>query len=166
VIVCSTEYGTPVRKAVSNKVRRRAGIQRFITERGWRLHQKHNAGTGGDDISNVVATREYRKAWRARMDEVNACMAAIVEQEELLDQPEVAKGMLRVNGPFTVEAVQPPEMTLGDAHIVALHGTTLECGSEAAAFDGSLRRSPPRKDAGEKGGSSASYAAALQGRYA
>jgi adenine-specific DNA-methyltransferase len=61
---------------------------------------------------------EYRKAWRAKMDEVNACIAANAEQEELVDQPEVAKGVLRVSGPFTVEAVQPPEMTLGDVELV------------------------------------------------
>ena len=41
------------------------------------------------------------------MDEVNACIAANAEQEELVDQPEVVKGS-RVSGPFTVEAVQPP----------------------------------------------------------
>lgn len=64
------------------------------------------------------AVTEYREAWRAKMDEVNACIAANAEQEELVDQPEVAKGMLRVSGPFTVEAVQPPEMTLGDVELV------------------------------------------------
>ena len=60
------------------------------------------------------AVTEYRKAWRAKMDEVNACIAANAEQEELVDQPEVVKGVVRVSGPFTVEAVQPPEMSLGD----------------------------------------------------
>ena len=35
-------------------------------------------------------------------------------QEELVDQPEVVRGVTRVSGPFTVEAVQPPEMSLGD----------------------------------------------------
>lgn len=61
------------------------------------------------------AVTAYRKAWRAKMDEVNACIAASAEQEELVDQPEVVRGVTRVSGPFTVEAVQPPEMTLGDA---------------------------------------------------
>ena len=58
---------------------------------------------------------EYGKAWRAKMDEANACIAANADQEELVDQPEVVKGVVRVSGPFTVEAVQPPEMSLGDA---------------------------------------------------
>lgn len=60
------------------------------------------------------AVTAYRAAWRAKMDEVNACIAASAEQEELVDQPEVVRGVTRVSGPFSVEAVQPPEMTLGD----------------------------------------------------
>ena len=60
------------------------------------------------------AVADYRRAWRAKMDEVNACIAASAEQEELVDQPEVVRGVTRVSGPFTVEAVQPPEMSLGD----------------------------------------------------
>lgn len=64
------------------------------------------------------AVTEYRKAWRAKMEEVDACIAANAEQEELVDQPEVVKGIVRVSGPFTVEAVQPPEMSLGDAQPV------------------------------------------------
>lgn len=60
-----------------------------------------------------AAVTAYRKAWRAKMDEVNACIAANADQEELVDQPEVVKGVVRVSGPFTVEAVQPPELSLG-----------------------------------------------------
>ena len=56
---------------------------------------------------------EYRKAWRAKMDEINACIAANAAQEELVDQPEIMRGVVRVSGPFTVEAVQPPERSLG-----------------------------------------------------
>jgi adenine-specific DNA-methyltransferase len=58
------------------------------------------------------ALTAYRQAWRAKMDEVNACIAAHADQEELVDQPEVAKGVVRVAGPFTVEAVMPPEETV------------------------------------------------------
>ncbi len=60
------------------------------------------------------AVSAYRRAWRAKMDEVNACIAANADQEELVDQPEVVRGVTRVSGPFTVEAVQPPEMSLGE----------------------------------------------------
>lgn len=52
------------------------------------------------------------------MDEVNTCIAANADQEELVDQPEIDRKITRVSGPFTVEAVQPPEMSLGDATIV------------------------------------------------
>ena len=62
-----------------------------------------------------AAVTDYRRAWRAKMDEVNACIQASAGQEELVDQPEVVRNVARVSGPFTVEAVQPPEMTLGDA---------------------------------------------------
>ena len=58
------------------------------------------------------AVTDYRKAWRAKMDEVNACIAAASESEELVDQPEVDTKRIRVSGPFTVEAVQPTEESL------------------------------------------------------
>jgi adenine-specific DNA-methyltransferase len=60
------------------------------------------------------AVTAYRKAWRAKMDEINACIAANADSEELVDKPDPVKGVVRVSGPFTVEAVQPPEMSLGD----------------------------------------------------
>ena len=58
------------------------------------------------------ALTDYRKAWRAKMDEVNACIAASSEGEELVDQPEIDRKRTRVSGPFTVEAVQPAEESL------------------------------------------------------
>ena len=58
------------------------------------------------------ALTDYRKAWRAKMDEVNACIAKSSEGEELVDQPEVDRKRIRVSGPFTVEAVQPAEESL------------------------------------------------------
>ena len=59
-----------------------------------------------------AALTDYRKAWRGKMDEVNATIAASAAQEELVDQPKVASGVLRVSGPFTVEGVQPAEESL------------------------------------------------------
>ena len=58
------------------------------------------------------ALTDYRKAWREKMDEVNACIAKSSEGEELVDQPEVDRKRTRVSGPFTVEAVQPAEESL------------------------------------------------------
>jgi len=61
----------------------------------------------------------YRKAWRAKMDEVEACIKNPnrVENEELVDQPDPPNGLpgiLRVCGPFTVEGVRPEELSLGE----------------------------------------------------
>ena len=58
------------------------------------------------------AVTAYRAAWRAKMDEVNKCISDNAEQEELVDQPEVVKGVVRVSGPFTVEGVIPEELSL------------------------------------------------------
>ena len=53
----------------------------------------------------------YREAWRAKMDEVNATIEQSAPQEELVDQPEIEKGVVRVSGPFTMEAVLPAELS-------------------------------------------------------
>ena len=58
------------------------------------------------------ALTDYREAFRAKMYEVNGCIAASSEGEELVNQPEVDRKKLRVSGPFTVEAVQPAEVSL------------------------------------------------------
>jgi adenine-specific DNA-methyltransferase len=47
----------------------------------------------------------YRTAWRVKMDEVNACISANAEMEELVDKPEPVKGVVRVSGPFSIESV-------------------------------------------------------------
>ncbi len=61
----------------------------------------------------------YRVAWRAKMDEVNACIAANAEMEELVDRPEPIKGVVRVAGPFSIEGVisveDGPDTTIGGA---------------------------------------------------
>ena len=58
------------------------------------------------------ALMDYRKAWRAKMEEVNNCIAKSSAGEELVDQPEIDTKRIRVSGPFTVEAVQPAEESL------------------------------------------------------
>ena len=68
------------------------------------------------------ALTDYREAWRAKMEEVNACIAASSEGEELVDQPEVDDKKLRVSGPFTVEAVHPPKYPLIPIHPSAANG--------------------------------------------
>jgi adenine-specific DNA-methyltransferase len=64
------------------------------------------------------AIEQYRAAWLAKMNEINGCITANADYEELVDEPEKDNKITRVSGPFTVEAVQPPEMSLGDATIV------------------------------------------------
>lgn len=58
------------------------------------------------------ALLDYRQAWRQKMDEVNATIAASAPQETLVDRPQVVKNIVRVSGPFTVEGVQPIEERL------------------------------------------------------
>jgi adenine-specific DNA-methyltransferase len=48
------------------------------------------------------------------MSEMDEVIAEGSEQEILYDDPEVVKGVTRVSGPFTVEAVMPPEQSLSD----------------------------------------------------
>ncbi|MDP3096516.1 MAG: DNA methyltransferase, partial [Syntrophales bacterium] len=54
----------------------------------------------------------YRTAWRGKMDEVNACIAARADQEELVDQPFLERNRVRVAGPFTMEGVIPAEESI------------------------------------------------------
>ena len=65
------------------------------------------------------ALTAYREAWRAKMDDVNACIAANAENEELVDQPGIAGGTVRVAGPFSIEGViareEGPESPIGGA---------------------------------------------------
>ncbi|HEY4640455.1 MAG TPA: site-specific DNA-methyltransferase [Thermoanaerobaculia bacterium] len=65
------------------------------------------------------AITAYRAAWRAKMDEVNAAIAANAEMEELVDKPEELRGVVRVAGPFTMEGVialeQNPETPISGA---------------------------------------------------
>lgn len=75
------------------------------------------------------AVTAYRAAWRAKMDEVNACIAANAAQEELVDQPRKVSGITRVSGPFTVESVLPALESLDeDSPIEGVEG-------ELATFD-------------------------------
>lgn len=65
------------------------------------------------------ALKEYRKAWRAKMDEVNDCIAKNAEMEKLVDKPETVNKVVRVSGPFTMEGVialeEGPDTPIGGA---------------------------------------------------
>jgi adenine-specific DNA-methyltransferase len=104
------------KKAITDADRRRWDLPPIATP--WQ-HWEVPFDTDPDYPADLKkAVEEYRAAHRAKMDEVNACIAANADREELVDQPEIDRKITRVSGPFTVEAVQPPEMSLGDATIV------------------------------------------------
>lgn len=82
------------------------------------------------------ALTDYRAAWRAKMDEVDEAIAANAELEELVDQPEVVPDVVRVTGPFTVEAVMPAEESLDESPIEGPGDEELDSfGASAAATD-------------------------------
>jgi adenine-specific DNA-methyltransferase len=58
------------------------------------------------------AVAAYRRTWRTKMDEINAAISGNAEPEGLVDQPEIVPGIVRVSGPFTVEAVMPSEESI------------------------------------------------------
>jgi adenine-specific DNA-methyltransferase len=88
-------------------------------ERRWRLPEKEwrewEVPFGIDPEwpeTLQAALTEYRQAWRQKMDEVNACIAARADHEELVDQPYKDNKKVRVSGPFTVEGVIPAEESI------------------------------------------------------
>ena len=92
------------------------------------------------------ALSAYRDAWRGKMSAVNESIAAAADQEVLVDQPKVRRGVTRVSGPFTVEAVNPPEESLGEESPIGGAPDDLESGgfvgddSNEGAFADSLTR--------------------------
>ena len=65
------------------------------------------------------ALAAYRSAWRAKMEDVNDCIAANAEVEELVDKPAIVKDTVRVAGPFSIEGViaveEGPDSPIGGA---------------------------------------------------
>jgi adenine-specific DNA-methyltransferase len=103
------------RRAVTESDRRRWALPK--TGAKWE-HWEVPFDTDSDwprELEDAVTA--YRQAWRAKVDEVNACIAANAEREELVDQPEVVKGVVRVSGPFTVEGVRPAELSLDEQEL-------------------------------------------------
>jgi len=123
-----------LRTALKTKLvaKERSEGKRAITEadeRRWLLPSPPGRGAGGEGEGwehwqvpfdadpdwpepLKAALHDYRRAWRAKMDEVNETIAASAPSETLYDQPKVVPNVLRVSGPFTVEGVQPAEETL------------------------------------------------------
>lgn len=70
-----------------------------------------------EDLAETVGA--FRAAWQRMMAAIDESVAANSPQEELVDQPEVVPGVLRVSGPFTVEGVRPEELSLRGPHLMA-----------------------------------------------
>lgn len=84
------------------------------------------------------ALTAYREAWRAKMDEVNDCIAKNAEMEELVDKPEIVNNIVRVSGPFTMEGVisieEGPDTPIGgapDGEMETFEGETQAANAEA-----------------------------------
>ncbi|MCS4191266.1 adenine-specific DNA-methyltransferase [Salinibacter ruber] len=58
------------------------------------------------------AVASYREVWKEKQDKIKTAIREGSEQQELYDQPKIETGVTRVSGPFTVEAVMPPEQSL------------------------------------------------------
>ena len=142
--------GQGVTKALRQKLfakledkRKREG-KRAVTdadERRWRLPEKEwkewevpfDADPDWPQALQEALT-DYRSAWRQKMDEVNACIAARADQEELVDQPVLERNRVRVSGPFTMEGVIPAEESIddGEPEATPIGGAP----EELEAFDG------------------------------
>jgi adenine-specific DNA-methyltransferase len=92
------------------------------------------------------------------MDEVNACIAAHAEQDELVDKPEIVRGVVRVSGPFTMEAVMPIEESLTDETPIggapeelqtfgSPRGESRECGQQGGEAETDLASEPANAEA-------------------
>ncbi len=119
------KVGEAIRSKLKGKLfeKQKQEGKRAITEadsRRWELPEKFEHWTVPFDTDIdwpkglQEAVTAYRNAWRVKMDEVNACIVANAEHEELVDQPEIVRGILRVSGPFTVEGVMPEELNIGE----------------------------------------------------
>jgi adenine-specific DNA-methyltransferase len=82
----------------------------------------------------AAAINAYRSAWRAKQADIAVAIAAAAENADLVDQPEVLRGITRVAGPFSVEAVQPAETSLDDAtHASPIDGAPQQLGDTFVA---------------------------------
>ena len=104
-------------KAVT--ARQTANYREKIPQRAWREWEVPFDADPDWPAPLRNALAAYRTAWRAKMKEVNDCIAANAEVEELVDKPAVVKDTVRVAGPFTMEGViaveEGPHSPIGGA---------------------------------------------------
>ncbi len=114
---CLLGVGDEFSKDILKKleVRRRDYVDGLLHKQGWHRWEVPSRSEVDWPESLKLALKEYHEAFKSKMSEVNAAIAASAEQEELVDQPIVIKGVTRVTGPFTVESVRPPEISADPA---------------------------------------------------
>ena len=124
-------YPLPARKPLKGVTPKQAEAYRTsIPKGGWQEWEVPFDSDADWPKPLQLALNDYRTAWRAKMDEINSCIAANAEMEELVDKPEVVKGVVRVTGPFSMEGVIAVETGL-DSPIGGEPG-------ELESFDGVL----------------------------
>ena len=97
---------TPARsgfKAVTE--RQAANYRQRIPQGGWQAWEVPFDADPDWPAALREALAAYRAARRDKMEEVDQCIAANSESEELVDRPEIVRGVVRVSGPFTMEGV-------------------------------------------------------------
>ena len=88
------------------------------------------------------ALAEYANAWRAKIDEVDECIANNSGSTKLVDEPAIVRGVPRVSGPFTVEGVRPEELSPGTEGL--FDGAPLADMGTASATGGAPSRDDPQ----------------------
>ena len=131
-----SDVDNDVRAILNEKLLEKRKNYTDAEERRWNLPEKGNKfyhwtvpfDTDPDWPKKLCnAVKDYRLHWRKKMDEVNKCNEDNAEYVELRDKPTVDTKILRVCGPFSVEAVQPPENSLDgfDTEIQSQEGDEL-----------------------------------------
>jgi len=124
---CLAGASSGVKQAVAKslEVRRKEYAPSVSLGEGWLRWEVPYRPESDWDADLKFALQAYHDAFERKMDEVNAAIAASAEQEELVDQPIVVKGVTRVTGPFTVESVRPPEISADPAKPDAADGSPI-----------------------------------------
>ena len=65
-----------------------------------------------DGLKESVA--EFQKTSEAKKKALDAIIVSSLDGQELKDRPIIAKGVIRVSGPFSVESVRPEELSLDE----------------------------------------------------
>ena len=94
-----------------------------------------------EDTWPAAAREAHVRFWQARIErqrEIDACIAARAEYEQLYDKPYQDNGKVRVAGPFTVESLSPHRLATLDENdelVIAEAATAYDLGAEVPRRD-------------------------------